>query len=153
MNSGTPDITLPAGLRVAVILPSYNESIAIGPTVKAFQDALPNATIYVYDNNSSDDNSACIARHLPQVYAVEAADLLKLLDAAAGVSVADEDRRAVRRALDRVKGQATLTVGETASFLRAEDSEGEELIESLVSDTESKVKAVEAAPTPTPRRP
>ena len=40
--------------RVAVILPCYNEAITIGQTVEQFQDALPTATVYVYDNNSTD---------------------------------------------------------------------------------------------------
>lgn len=42
------------GPRVAVILPCYNEEAAIALTVAAFRTALPSATIYVYDNNSSD---------------------------------------------------------------------------------------------------
>jgi glycosyltransferase involved in cell wall biosynthesis len=41
-------------LRVAVILPCYNEEAAIGSTVAAFRAALPGAAVYVYDNNSSD---------------------------------------------------------------------------------------------------
>ncbi|WP_338504272.1 glycosyltransferase family 2 protein [Sphingomonas kaistensis] len=40
--------------RVAVLLPCYNEEAAIAPTVAGFRAALPDATIYVYDNNSSD---------------------------------------------------------------------------------------------------
>ena len=40
--------------RIAVILPCYNEAAAIGQTVADFRAALPDATIYVYDNNSSD---------------------------------------------------------------------------------------------------
>jgi len=44
-----------AGLRVAVILPCYNEEAAIGATVAGFRAALPDATIYVFDNNSTDD--------------------------------------------------------------------------------------------------
>ena len=40
--------------RVAVILPCYNEEAAIGLTVAGFRAALPDATIYVFDNNSSD---------------------------------------------------------------------------------------------------
>lgn len=39
---------------VAVILPCYNEEAAIENTVAGFRAALPNAAIYVYDNNSSD---------------------------------------------------------------------------------------------------
>jgi len=41
-------------LQVAVLLPCYNEEAAVAQTVAAFRAALPNATIYVYDNNSSD---------------------------------------------------------------------------------------------------
>lgn len=40
--------------RVAVLLPCYNEEAAIGATVRGFREALPTATIYVYDNNSRD---------------------------------------------------------------------------------------------------
>ena len=41
-------------VRIAVLLPCYNEEAAIGATVEGFHRALPNATVYVYDNNSSD---------------------------------------------------------------------------------------------------
>jgi glycosyltransferase involved in cell wall biosynthesis len=40
--------------RVAVLLPCYNEEAAVGATVEGFRKALPDATIYVYDNNSRD---------------------------------------------------------------------------------------------------
>ena len=40
--------------RIAVLLPCYNEEAAIGATVAGFRSALPGATVYVYDNNSSD---------------------------------------------------------------------------------------------------
>lgn len=46
---------------VAVLLPCYNEEITIGKVVRDFRDALPQATIYVYDNNST-DRTAEIAR-------------------------------------------------------------------------------------------
>jgi glycosyltransferase involved in cell wall biosynthesis len=44
--------------RVAVLLPCYNEEAAIAATVAGFKKALPNAVIYVYDNNSSDRTCA-----------------------------------------------------------------------------------------------
>ncbi|GAA4739407.1 glycosyltransferase family 2 protein [Sphingomonas daechungensis] len=44
--------------RVAVLLPCYNEEAAIGATVEGFRKALPDATIYVYDNNSRDKTKA-----------------------------------------------------------------------------------------------
>jgi glycosyltransferase involved in cell wall biosynthesis len=37
-----------------VLLPCFNEEAAIGATVRGFREALPNATVYVYDNNSRD---------------------------------------------------------------------------------------------------
>ena len=58
--------------RVAVLLPCYNEQAAIGVTVAAFRAALPDAAIYVYDNNSSDRTvevakaAGAIVRHEPQ---------------------------------------------------------------------------------------
>ena len=39
---------------VAVLLPCYNEEATIGATVDGFREALPGATVYVYDNNSTD---------------------------------------------------------------------------------------------------
>ncbi len=44
--------------RVAVILPCYNEAAAIGKVVREFRAALPQAVVYVYDNNSRDDTVA-----------------------------------------------------------------------------------------------
>ncbi|HMN51648.1 MAG: glycosyltransferase [Xanthobacteraceae bacterium] len=49
---------LPAGLKIAVIVPCYNEEAAIGTVVKQFRAALPSADIYVYDNNSKDNTVA-----------------------------------------------------------------------------------------------
>jgi glycosyltransferase involved in cell wall biosynthesis len=47
--------------RVAVLLPCYNEALTIGNVVHDFRRALPNAEIWVYDNNSI-DGSADLAR-------------------------------------------------------------------------------------------
>ena len=40
--------------RVAVLIPCFNEEAAVGKVVSDFQAALPHATVYVYDNNSTD---------------------------------------------------------------------------------------------------
>ena len=40
--------------KIAVIIPCYNESLTIEKVVKDYKEALPEADIYVYDNNSSD---------------------------------------------------------------------------------------------------
>ena len=39
---------------VAVLLPCYNEEVTIGKVVRDFKAALPDADIYVYDNNYTD---------------------------------------------------------------------------------------------------
>ncbi|MCK1715240.1 MULTISPECIES: glycosyltransferase family 2 protein [unclassified Bradyrhizobium] len=45
-------------LRIAVLVPCYNEETAIAGVVADFRTALPSAEIYVYDNNSRDRTAA-----------------------------------------------------------------------------------------------
>lgn len=40
--------------KIAVLIPCYNEEITIEKVIKDFRKELPNADIYVYDNNSKD---------------------------------------------------------------------------------------------------
>ena len=42
------------GLRVAVLIPCFNEEAAVGKVVGGFRAVLPHAAIYAYDNNSTD---------------------------------------------------------------------------------------------------
>ena len=44
--------------RVAVVIPCLNEAAAIGGVVRAFQAALPDAAIHVFDNASTDETGA-----------------------------------------------------------------------------------------------
>ncbi|PWK84714.1 glycosyltransferase family 2 protein [Fulvimonas soli] len=59
-------------LEVAVLIPCYNEATTIGDVVADFRAALPEARIYVYDNNSTDGTAAAAAaagavvRHEPE---------------------------------------------------------------------------------------
>ena len=46
--------------KIAVLVPCYNESQTIAKVVEDFKRVLPEAVVYVYDNNSS-DNTAEIA--------------------------------------------------------------------------------------------
>ena len=44
--------------KIAVLIPCYNEAQTIGKVVTDFHKVLPEAVIYVYDNNSQDDTAA-----------------------------------------------------------------------------------------------
>ena len=47
-------------MKTAVLIPCYNEATSIEKVINDFKQQLPDATIYVYDNNST-DNTADIA--------------------------------------------------------------------------------------------
>ncbi|MDR1087799.1 MAG: glycosyltransferase [Coriobacteriales bacterium] len=49
--------------HIAVLIPCYNEEMTIAKVVDDFARELPEATIYVYDNNSSDATSALAREH------------------------------------------------------------------------------------------
>ncbi len=53
--------------RIAVLIPCYNEGQTIGKVVTDFRKALPEAHIYVYDNNSTDGT--------PEIAAAAGADV------------------------------------------------------------------------------
>jgi glycosyltransferase involved in cell wall biosynthesis len=48
-------------LKTAVLIPCYNEEAAIGAVVRDFRASLPDAAIYVYDNNSRDKTAEVAA--------------------------------------------------------------------------------------------
>ncbi|QAS53356.1 glycosyltransferase family 2 protein [Halobacillus litoralis] len=50
-------------MRIAVLLPCYNEEQTIGEVIEDFRKELPEADIYVYDNNSKDRTSEVAAEH------------------------------------------------------------------------------------------
>ncbi len=45
-------------MKVAVLIPCYNEALTVERVVTAFRQSLPDADIYVYDNNSTDGTAA-----------------------------------------------------------------------------------------------
>ena len=68
--SGAADIA--GQQRIAVLVPCYNEEVSIAKVVGDFRAALPTATVYVYDNNSSDRtadvavSAGAVVRHEPR---------------------------------------------------------------------------------------
>lgn len=54
-------MTIPRSARVAILVPCYNEALTIAAIVRDFNAYLPQAQVYVFDNNST-DGTADIAR-------------------------------------------------------------------------------------------
>ena len=48
--------------KIAVLIPCYNEAQTVEKVITDFKKALPEAVIYVYDNNSTDDTAAIAER-------------------------------------------------------------------------------------------
>jgi len=65
-----PSVT-PARPRISVLIPCYNEAQSVADVVRTFRRSLPQAEIYVYDNNSRDGTAdaarqaGAIVRHEP----------------------------------------------------------------------------------------
>lgn len=46
-----------SGARIAILIPCFNEAITVARVVREMAEVLPDATVYVYDNNSTDDTA------------------------------------------------------------------------------------------------
>lgn len=112
--------------KIAVLIPCYNEALTIANVVKEWQDALPEATIYVYDNNSK-DGTADIAREAGAVVRYEYKQgkgnvirrMFREIDAKAYVMVDGDDTYSASRAREMVDlvlfRQADMVVGDRLS--------------------------------------
>jgi len=111
-KSGTDAVARPH--EIAVLVPCFNEELTVGKTVVAFREALPSASIYVYDNNSTDRTvdvaraAGAIVRDEPRqgkgnvvrrLFADIDADIFVLVDGDATYE-AEAAPRMVRRAID-----------------------------------------------------
>ncbi|ABD89762.1 glycosyltransferase family 2 protein [Rhodopseudomonas palustris] len=100
---------------IAVLIPCYNEEAAIGAVIADFRKALPNAGIFVYDNNSSDRTVAVAL--------------------AAGAEVRSERRQGkghvVRRMFADVDAEIYVLVDGDATY---DAASAPRMIEALVSD-------------------
>ena len=110
--------------RIAVLVPCYNEEAAIAKVVRDFRAALPGATIYVYDNNSTRPDRSRAAREagavvrsekrqgkgnvVRRMFADIEADIYVLVDGDdtydAGAAPAHGRRRLIEEGLDIVTG-------------------------------------------------
>ena len=105
------------GQRIAVLVPCFNEEVAIAKVVADFRAALPGATIYVYDNNSTDrtvevarDAGAVVGRETHQgkgnvvrrMFADVDADVIVLVDGDATYDAASAGTLVARLLEDRL---------------------------------------------------
>lgn len=112
--------------RIAVLIPCYNEAVTIGNVVKDFRRELPDATIYVYDNNSS-DQTATIARNAGAVVRFEprqgkgnvCRQMFRDIDAACYLMVDGDDTYPASQAIEIcapiLNNEADMVVGDRLS--------------------------------------
>ena len=112
--------------NTAVIIPCYNEAVTIGKVIDDFHRELPRATIYVYDNNSSDDTAqiaraaGAIVRHEPrQGKGNVCRQMFRDIDADCYLMVDGDDTypaESARALCDPIiAGEADMTVGDRLS--------------------------------------
>ena len=59
--------TEPRPLRIAAVIPCFNEALAIAQVIEEFRAAMPEMEIHVFDNNSTDDTAAVARSHGAEV--------------------------------------------------------------------------------------
>jgi glycosyltransferase involved in cell wall biosynthesis len=105
----------PAQPRIAVLVPCFNEEVAVASVIADFRKALPSAEIFVYDNNSS-DRTVTVARE-------------------AGASVRSERRQGkghvVRRMFADIDADIYLLVDGDATY---DAASAPRMIDALLSD-------------------
>jgi glycosyltransferase involved in cell wall biosynthesis len=63
MTETIPVTPSPRALRIAAVIPCFNEALAIAQVIAEFRASLPEAHIHVFDNNSTDDTAAVARAH------------------------------------------------------------------------------------------
>ncbi|MBO4352572.1 MAG: glycosyltransferase [Eggerthellaceae bacterium] len=124
-QTATPFYTAGIG-TVAVLVPCYNEAVTIAKVVDDFRRCLPDATVYVYDNNST-DGTADIAREHGAVVRNESRQgkgrvvrsMVRDIDADYYIMVDGDDTYPAEAAADLLRplidGEADMVVGDRIS--------------------------------------
>ena len=110
-------------MKIAVIIPCYNESLTISKVVGDFQRRLPHADIFVFDNNSTDDSNskaysagATVIKEKRQGKGFVVSAMLKKVVADIYVMVDGDDTYPAEVVADLiqpiVKGEADMVVGQ-----------------------------------------
>lgn len=114
------------GRDVAVLIPCYNEAQTIAKVVGDFKTALPEAAIYVYDNNSSDGTAelaaaagAIVRREPRQGKGNVVRSMFRDIDAGYYLMVDGDDTYPAEAAIELLapiaSGEADMTVGDRIS--------------------------------------
>ncbi len=140
-----------AALRIAVLIPCYNEELTVARVVQDFRQELPAAAIYVYDNNSTDRTievaraaGAIIRREMRQGKGFVVQRMFQEIDADIYIMVDGDgtyDARDVQRLLLPVlAGEADTVVGsrlhgESSSEFKALNRFGNKLFLTALNST------------------
>lgn len=134
--------------EVAVLVPCYNEERAIAKVVADFRAALPEAVVYVYDNNSSDNTvaaaetaGAVVRRegHQGKGYVVRRmfndieADIYVLVDGDATYDAASAPRMIARLVADRLDMVVATRVDQDVKAYRPGHRAGNHLLTGFVA--------------------
>lgn len=111
---------------IAVLIPCYNEAVTIAKVIEDFRGVLPNAKIYVYDNNSNDgtaeiarNHGAIVRRETRQGKGNVVRQMIRDIDADYYLMVDGDDTYPAEAAPELLKplfdGEADMTVGDRLS--------------------------------------
>lgn len=113
-------------MRIAVLIPCYNEGLTIRKVVSDFKRILPQAEVYVYDNNSTDNTSsealeagAIVRRETEQGKGVVVLRMFRDIDADYYLLVDGDDTYPAESALSLIKSRdesdADMVIGDRLS--------------------------------------
>jgi glycosyltransferase involved in cell wall biosynthesis len=138
----------PSSLRIAVLVPCFNEEAAVATVVADFRKALPSAEIFVYDNNSS-DRTIAVAREagaqvrserhqgkghvVRRMFADIDADIYVLVDGDATYDAASAPRMIEALLSDHLDMVVGFRVDQTAAAYRPGHRAGNWLLTSFLS--------------------
>lgn len=113
-------------MKIAVLVPCYNEELTIGKVVDDFKRELPEADIYVYDNNSKDNTSkiaeekgAIVVKEYRQGKGNVVRSMFRDIDADIYIMVDGDDTypaEAARKMIEPIiEGKADMVIGDRLS--------------------------------------
>jgi glycosyltransferase involved in cell wall biosynthesis len=139
---------IPSSMRIAVLVPCFNEEAAVATVIADFRKALPSADIFVYDNNSSDrtvavagDAGATVRSERRQgkghvvrrMFADVDADIYLLVDGDATYDAASAPRMIEALLSDRLDMVVGLRVDQAAAAYRPGHRTGNRMLTGFLS--------------------